>query len=159
MEFQKVEITITITDLFEAAKLRSGYDVKDLNLALTHTDRGIWDLNLKECADKVYSYLMSAGMYKPGTYQYNVAPPSPGTENLIIYTLYIHANWDPNLRTGLANLIQKALVSGGLYEWYKSTKQLDLAAIYMDEQTTALQEAKQNINRRRFAIERRHITF
>jgi len=159
METQKTVITITISDLFEAAKLRSGYDVKDLNLALTSTDRGLWDLNLKEPADKVYNYLLQAGKLNSGTYQYNVAPPSPGTENLIIYTLYLSPEWDANLETGLANLIQKALVSGGLFEYYKSTKQLDLATIYQDEQITALQDAKQNINRRAFTKRRPHVTF
>ena len=265
MDYKKIIINITLNDVFDIAKLKTGTvaaHIKDGNgnsqeqsLAITDAERGLWDVNVMEYADKVYNYLMQAGKIKQGTYLFNVSPiafndaigvvlnttswldvsgndeipvgatytyslvgalggakkasevtitdggfltytPSedqfgldkvnyqvtidgisyfasvyvniaatsilpdyPASSSYAMYTLYLHADWDINLAQGLSNLIQKALVSGGMFEWFKATNQFDIAKVYQQEYLEALEGAKQNINRRIYTIRRPHVTF
>jgi hypothetical protein len=266
MDYYKIMINIVLDDVFDIARLKSGTIASHIKdnagnsqeqaLAITDAERDLWNINIREPADKVYSYLMQAGKIREGTYDFNVTPiaynngagvitgadtaidvaandnlpagvnifalvgtlggakhavtvtinattgiinyvsapgyigsdtvnyqitdatgvvsfatvyilvgatavvPSfPASSNLVKYTLYITKDWDINLAQGLTNLIQKALVSGGMYEWYKSAAQFDVAKIYQQEYMEALEGAKQNINRRAFTLRRPHVTF
>lgn len=89
----------------------------------------------------------------------NILPVYPKSGFYIKYDLNLSTNWDVNLAQGLTDLIQKAIVSGGLFEWFKSTSQYDAAKIYQQEYMEALQDAKQNINKRLYIIRRPHVTF
>lgn len=265
MSYKKLTINIVLDDIFAIAKVRSlntASHIKDTvgntqeqQLAITDAERPLWDILVKEPADKVYNYLIQAGKIKEGSYKYNItpvafndaagvvtattttiaaayndsvpsgatyslvgtlggashaetvtinsstgdityksvanyagsdkvnyqvtdengivsvatiyiqvgptaiAPTLPPTSNIIEYGLYMSSEWDTNLTQGLVNLIQKAIVSGGLFEWYKSSAQYDLAQVLQQEYTTALQDAKKNINSRLYRINRPHVTF
>lgn len=266
MDYNKIMINIVLDDVFDIARLKSGTiasHIKDKDgnsqeqsLAITDAERELWDVNLREPADKVYSYLLQAGKVRTAAYQFNVSPvayndgagvitaadtaidvaandnlpagtntfalvgtlggaqhaatvtinpstgvinyvsvaayvgtdivnyqitdengivyfatvyilvgptavtPSfPASSNLIKYTLYLHQDWDTNLAQGLTNLIQKAIIAGGMFEWYKAAAQYDVAKIYQQEYLEALESAKQNINRRVYTIRRPHVTF
>lgn len=265
MDYTKLMINIVLDDVFDIARLKSGTTAsrilskdgtsQEVTLAITDAERDLWNINVREPADKVYSYLMQAGKIREGTYQFDalpiathdvlgaataqaatvtvktndnlptgtsvyalvgtnggaqhgtativestgvitytsaayyvgldqlkyqvtdsdgivstanvyiqvgataVAPATVSTGNLVKYILYINKDWDTNLSKPLANLIQRAIVAGGLYEWYKAAAQYDIAKIYEQEYITALEGAKLNINKRAYTLRRPHVTF
>ena len=266
MDFKKVQINIVLDNVFDIAKLKSAATASHIKdnagntqeqyLAITDAERGLWDINVKEPADRVYNYLMQSGKLKEGTYNFGVSPVAnnegvgvvsgaetaidvstndnlpegtntyslvgtlggalhadsvsidpvtgiitygsttgyigsdlvnyqvttesgmnyfatvyilvgatavtpayPASGSYINYTLYLNNDWDINLTRGLSNLIEKAIVSGGLFEYYKNTMQFNIAQVYQQEYITALEGAKQNINRRIHTIRRPHVTF
>jgi hypothetical protein len=166
MEYIKSVFTFPIEYLWNVSKLRSANIANHIinsgasqerNLALTESERDLWNVSIRYPADRVYNYLLSAGKVQRGTYEYDLAL-ADGTIN-IRYTLYLHSDWDTNLTRGLNNLIEQAIVSGGLADWYKSSMSIDAYAILNKEYEDALAQCKQNINRRKSRTTRPHVTF
>lgn len=162
----KTVFTFDVENLFNIARLRSANIANHIkidgvsqesNLALTESERDLWNVSIRYPANAVYSYLMSAGKVKEGDYQYGI-PDAAGSIK-IQYTLYLHEDWDKNLSRGLNDLIELALVSGGLADWYKSSLNATAFNVLQEEYNKALATCKLYINRRKYPTARRHQTF
>jgi hypothetical protein len=167
MDYKKLTFTFKMQYLFDVAKLRSAYiathtigqdgTTQERNLAITNSDSDLWNVSIRYPANKVYDYLISAGKVKAGDYQYNV--PAADGSLTISYTLYIHPDWDTNLSRGLNDMIEKAIVSGGLADWFKENMNLNAYQAIQAEYEESLRECKGNINRRKSMPQRPHNTF
>ena len=100
---------------------------------------------------------MSAGKVAENGFQYDISDTSGA--KVIIYTLYINPDWDKNLMRELNDMMEKALVSGGLADWFKSSLSAEAYQITKQEYEEALAECKANINKRKHRVNRPHTTF
>ncbi len=167
MEYIKNTFSFGIDYLFDVAKLRSANianhiaakdgTTQERNLALTDSERNLWDVGVRYPANDVYNYLMSAGQVKEGDYQYGI--PDATGKIIIQYTLYLHPDWDKNLTRGLGDLIERSIVSGGLADWYKSSMSADAYNVMQSENKESLAKCKLLISRRKYMDRRPHVTF
>lgn len=165
MDFIKLIFTFKTEDIWNIARLRSANIANHIkengvtqesSLALTDSERDLWNISMRYPASKVYSYLMSAGKIQEGDYEYDITETSGA--KIIKYTLYVHPDWDKNLTRELNDFIEKALVSGGLMDWYKDTHYETFLKLEKDYNET-LGECKFTINKRKYPTVRKHITF
>lgn len=165
MDYIKQSFTFDLDTIFNVARLYSAKIAshvisqdgtsQESKLALTDADRVLWDVSVRYPANTVYNYLMSAGKVQDNGYQFGVLVSG---KKSIIYTLYLHPDWDKNLSRGLNDSIEKAIVYGGLADWFK----LSGSAAYemaKQEYDTALKTCSSTINQRKYKTFRKHITF
>ena len=151
--YNKITLTFSLNNLFDIAKLRSAQMAKAIklqdgssqesNLALTDSDRALWDVGVRYPASAVYNFLCSAGKVSDVGYQYNVS-------GNIIYTLYLHEDWDKNLARELNDLIEGAIVSGSLADWFKSNLSPDAYDVCKRDYDYALAASKLCISKRKY---------
>lgn len=161
ISYIKSTFTYNLSELFTQVRLRSANisshlrnqagETQELNLAITDSERDLWNIDVRYPCDNVYNALFSAGKVTEGDYSFS------NTE--VSYTLYLHADWDKNLTRPLNNHIEKAIVYGSLASWYKGSMQPDAFAMCQSEYEQAIKDAKFLINKRKYWSDRKHITF
>lgn len=166
MDYLKYTFTFSVENIWNIARLRSANisnhitvngASQESKLALTDSERDLWNVSIRYPANRVYDYLMSAGKIKTGTYTYDTA--NTAGLHQITYVLYLHPDWDTNLARSLNDHIERAIVAGGLAEWFKSCMSADAYNLAQQEYDDALRSCAININKRRFKTQRPHTTF
>ena len=165
MDYIKQSFTFDLDTIFNVARLYSAKIAshvisqdgtsQESKLALTDADRVLWDVSVRYPSNTVYNYLMSAGKIQDNDYQFGVLVSG---KKSIIYTLYLHPDWDKNLSRGLNDSIEKAIVYGGLADWYKLSGS-QAYEMTVSEYKDALRECSKAINLRKHKTFRKHITF
>jgi hypothetical protein len=150
---------VQLKSLYTAGSMRDqAGTTQERNYALTDNEQDFFEIMLKTAADQVFTALQAYTRDVVSPYIVNQIDPAT-SRRYIIYKVAVGDNYNQANVRGLSNLLETAITSYILREWFRTINLSAVSQVYDSAFSTAMDTIKSNINYRKLAPKRPYSMF